>query len=138
MPSAIHTPSPIREQTAFMAALTALRTEYESNMAALYASQREYKEAFSLVETVKEFGFGDLDYMEIWTTFHHDGVMKYVEVKPGDLDTLYKAMKIAGVVFTTSLSPSARRLFIEVPGYPRLSFMAHPEMTTIEVTECVA
>jgi hypothetical protein len=124
-------PSPIREQTAFMAALTALRTEYEANMAALYASQREYKEAHSLVETVKSFGFGDLDHMKMELSQNDDGMLFIVE-SGAQVGTLLKALDITGVRYTTRLSPGCRRLHITVPGYPRLVFLAPAESITLE------
>jgi hypothetical protein len=115
--------SPIREQTAFMSALTKLRTKFEADMAALYASQREYKEAYSLVETVKSFGFGDLDYLEL-SIIHGNDLQMYVDLQYKDLETLYKALKITGLNYATWTSPPGNVLIIDVPGYSRLNFIA--------------
>jgi hypothetical protein len=131
MPNVMHTPSPIREQTAFMAELTKLRTEYESKMAALYASQAEYKAAFSLVETVKSFGFGELDDLYIFVACNDDGLRMIVVVNDR-VDALLKAFEITGVTHASRLSDSSRRLIITIPGYPRLEFLAPDEVISMQ------
>ena len=123
--------SPIREQTAFMETLTALRTKYEADMAALYASQREYKEAYSLVETVKSFGFGDLDQLQM-SVAQNDGGMLFAVECCVPVETLFKALDITGVSYASRLSASSRRLHIAVHGSPRLVFSLPAESITLE------
>jgi len=137
MPSVIQTPSPIREQTAFMAELTKLRHEYEANMAALYAGQAEYKAAHSLVETVKSFGFGELDDLNIYVAID-DGSLHMMVVVHDRVDALLKAFEITGVVPSSRLSASCRRLIITIPGYPRLEFLAPAESISMQEVKCAA
>ena len=126
-----YTPSPIREQTAFMAVLTKLRHEYEAKMAALYVGQAEYKAAFSLVETVKSFGFGYLDDLYIFVACNDDG-LKMIVVVNDQVDALFKAFEITGVTHASRLSESSRRLIITIPGYPRLEFLAPAESISMQ------
>lgn len=137
MQSPIYTPSPIREQTAFMAELTKLRTEYEAKMAALYAGQAEYKAAHSLVETVKSFGFGELDDLYIFVACNEEGLRMMVVVNVY-VDALLKAFEITGVVPASRLSDSSRRLIITIPGYPRLEFIAPAESISMQDVKCAA
>lgn len=137
MPSVTNAPSPIREQTAFMAELTKLRHEYEAKMAALYAGQAEYKSAFSLVETVKSFGFGTFDDLYIFVTCNDTG-LKMIVVINDHVDALLKAFEITGVVPSSRLSDSTRRLIITIPGYPRLEFLAPAESISLQEVKCAA
>lgn len=137
MQSPPYTPSPIREQTAFMAELTKLRHYYEANMAALYAGQAEYKAAFSLVETVKSFGFGELDDLYIFVSCN-DGGLKMLVVVNDYVDALLKAFEITGVASSSRLSDSCRRLIITIPGYPRLEFLAPAESISMQEVKCAA
>lgn len=134
--TAAYTPSPIRAQTAFMAALTKLRHEYEANMAALYACQAEYKAAHSLVETVKSFGFGDLDDLYIYVVNDDSSLRLMVVVAQGRVDALLNALKITGVVYTSRLSDSCRHLIFTLPGYPRLEFLTSAESISLQVVKC--
>lgn len=137
MPSVTNAPSPIREQTAFMAELTKLRHEYEANMAALYAGQTEYKAAFSLLETVKSFGFGDLDDLYIFVACN-DGGLKMIVVVNDYVDALLKAFEITGLTHASRLSESSRRLIFTIPGYPRLEFLAPAESIAMQEVKCAA
>lgn len=137
MPSVTNAPSPIREQTAFMAELTKLRHEYEANMAALYAGQTEYKAAFSLLETVKSFGFGDLDDLHLFVSNYY-GQLTMTVVVNVHVDVLLKAFEITGVVPASRLSESSRRLIITIPGYPHLEFLAPAESISMQEVKCAA
>lgn len=137
MESPIYTPSPIREQTAFMAELTKLRTEYEANMAALYAGQAEYKAAHSLVETVKSSGVGELDDLYIFVSCN-DGGLKMIVVVNDHVDALLKAFEINGLTHASRLSESTQHLIFTIPGYPRLEFLAPAESISMQEVKCAA
>lgn len=137
MQSAIYTPSPIRQQTAFMAALTNLRLEYEKNMALLYASQAEYKAAYSLLETVKEFGSGDLDHLDLSITTNDVGILLVVTIND-QVETLFKSLEKNGISYAARLSKSGQQLHIAVEGYPLLVFIAPAESITLMVPACAA
>lgn len=137
MKTVLHTPSPIHEQTAFMAELTKLRHVYEANMAALYAGQAEYKAAHSLVETVKSFGFGELDDLYIFVTCN-DGGLKMIVVVNDHVDALLKAFETNGLTHSSRLSESSRRLIFTIPGYPRLEFLAQDESISMQEVKCAA
>jgi len=137
MESPIYTPSPIREQTAFMAELTKLRHEYEEKMAALYAGQAEYKAAHSLVETVKSSGVGELDDLYIFVT-NRDGALQMIVVVNDHVDALLKAFEINGLTHSSRLSESTQRLIITITGYPRLEFLAPTESISMQEVKCAA
>jgi hypothetical protein len=93
--------------------------------------QREYKEAYSLVETVKSFGFGDLDHLQM-SVAQKDGGMLFTVECCVPVETLFKALDITGVSYATRLSASSRRLHIAVHGSPRLVFSLPAESITLE------
>jgi hypothetical protein len=62
--------SPIREQTKFLAELTALRVEYEKNMKRLYAAQADYMAAWRIVHQLIEVGAPDD--LKIMVSYNYD------------------------------------------------------------------
>ena len=125
-----YTPSPIREHTAFMAELMKLRTEYEKNTALLYTWQGEFKATYNLFETVKEFGFGDLDQLVMSVSYTEKSLQISVWIEH-EIVSLLKALDITGVSYTAHLSDTGRRLNIVVNGYPQLVFIAPSESVTL-------